>query len=143
MDSRKTMDDFLFRWPGDDYVDFIGMDCYQGINNNVFVNNLKVLSALSESKKKPAGVTETGVEGFKVEDYWITNIAAPMAGRKMSLLVTWRNKYDPIGQGNHFFSVFPGHVSVPSFLTLYERSDTFFCQDLPPMYKPVDNITVQ
>jgi mannan endo-1,4-beta-mannosidase len=143
MDSRKEESDFLYRWPGDNYVDFIGMDCYQGINNNVFVNNLKVLSALSESKKKPAGVTETGVEGFKVEDYWITNIAAPMAGRKMSLLVTWRNKYDPIGQGNHFFSVFPGHVSVPSFLTLYERSDTFFCQDLPPMYKPVDNITVQ
>ena len=143
MDSRKVESDFLFRWPGDEYVDFIGMDCYQGINNNVFVNNLKVLSALSESKKKPAGVTETGVEGFKVEDYWITNIAAPMAGRKMSLLVTWRNKYDPTGSGNHYFSVFPGHVSVPSFMTLYERSDTYFCEDLPPMYQPVANITVQ
>ena len=143
MDSRKVESDFLYRWPGDNYVDFIGMDCYQGINNNVFVNNLKVLSALSESKKKPAGVTETGVEGFKVEDYWITNIAAPMAGRKMSLLVTWRNKYDPIEQGNHYFSVFPGHVSVPSFLTLYDRADTFFCEDLPEMYKSVANITVQ
>jgi len=143
MDSRKVESDFLYRWPGDEYVDFIGMDCYQGINNNVFVNNLKVLSTLSETKKKPAGVTETGVEGFKVEDYWITNIAAPMAGRKMSLLVTWRNKYDPTGSGNHYFSVFPGHVSVPSFMTLYERSDTYFCEDLPPMYQPVANITVQ
>ena len=143
MDSRKVESDFLYRWPGDEYVDFIGMDCYQGINNNVFVNNLKVLSTLSETKKKPAGVTETGVEGFKVEDYWITNIAAPMAGRKMSLLVTWRNKYDPTGSGNHYFSVFPGHVSVPSFMTLYERSDTYFCKDLPPMYQPVANITVQ
>lgn len=143
MDSRKVESDFLYRWPGDEYVDFIGMDCYQGINNNVFVNNLKVLSTLSETKKKPAGVTETGVEGFKVEDYWITNIAAPMAGRKMSLLVTWRNKYDPTGSGNHYFSVFPGHVSVPSFMTLYERSDTYFCEDLPPMYQPVANITVR
>ncbi len=143
MDKQKVESDFLYRWPGDGYVDFIGMDCYQGINNNIFVNNLKILSKLSGDKKKPAGVTETGVEGFKNADYWITNIAAPMAGRKMSLLVTWRNKYDPMETGTHYFSVFPGHVSEASFKTLYERSDTYFCQDLPPMYKPVDNITVQ
>ena len=143
MDGQKVESDFLFRWPGDDYVDFIGMDSYQGINNNVFVNNLKVLSALSAKKKKPAGVTETGVEGFKVADYWITNIAAPMAGRKMSLLVTWRNKYDPTESGSHYFSVFPGHVSVESFKEMYKRSDTFFCNDLPKMYNPVDGITVQ
>ena len=143
MDGARVESDFLFRWPGDNYVDFIGMDCYQGINNNVFVNNLKVLSKLSGDKKKPAGVTETGVEGFKVADYWITNIAAPMAGRKMSLLVTWRNKYDPMETGTHFFSVFPGHVSEESFKTLYDRSDTFFCNDLPKMYSPVANITVQ
>jgi mannan endo-1,4-beta-mannosidase len=143
MDGQKIEDDFLFRWPGDNYVDFIGMDCYQGINNNVFVNNLKVLSALSTKKKKPAGVTETGVQGFQVADYWVTNIAAPMAGRKMSLLATWSNKYDPIGSGNHYFSVFPGHVSVESFLTMYKRSDTYFCNDLPKMYNPVNGITVK
>ena len=143
MDGNKTENDFLFRWPGDNYVDFIGMDCYQGINNNVFVNNLKVLSKLSADKKKPAGVTETGVEGFQKETYWIDNIAAPMAGRKMSLLCTWRNKYDPMGTGTHYFSVFPGHVSEESFKTMYARSDTYFCQDLPPMYSPVANITVQ
>lgn len=143
MDSKKVESDFLYRWPGDDYVDFIGMDCYQGINNNVFVNNLKVLTKLSTAKKKPAGVTETGVEGFKNPDYWITNIAAPMAGRKMSLLVTWRNKYDPFEQGSHYFSVFPGHVSVESFLQMYERTDTYFCKDLPNMYAPAKNVTVE
>ena len=143
MDKQQVESDFLYRWPGDEYVDFIGMDCYQGINNNVFVNNLKVLTKLSADKKKPAGVTETGVEGLKNPDYWINNIAAPMAGRKMSLLVTWRNKYDPMEQGSHYFSVFPGHVSEESFKTLYKRSDTYFCNDLPKMYSPVANITVQ
>lgn len=143
MDSKKTESDFLFRWPGDEYVDFIGMDCYQGINNNVFVNNLKVLGKLSTDKKKPAGVTETGVEGFGNSDYWITNIAAPMAGRKMSLLVTWRNKYDPLEEGKHYFSVFPGHVSENSFKEMYERSDTYFCEDLPDMYVQAKNVTVE
>ena len=143
MDSKKVESDFVFRWPGDDYVDFIGMDCYQGIKNDIFLGNLKLLSKLSTDKKKPAGVTETGVEGFQVADYWITNIAAPMAGRKMSLLVTWRNKYDPMGQGSHYFSVFPGHVSADSFKTMYARSDTYFCNDLPRMYLPAQNVTVR
>ena len=143
MDSKKEESDFLFRWPGDEYVDFIGMDCYQGIKNDIFLGNLKLLSKLSTEKKKPAGVTETGVEGFKVADYWITNIAAPMAGRKMSLLVTWRNKYDPMGQGSHYFSVFPGHVSEESFKTMYSRSDTYFCKDLPKMYVMAQNVTVR
>ena len=143
MDSKKEESDFVFRWPGDEYVDFIGMDCYQGIKNDIFLGNLKLLSKLSTEKKKPAGVTETGVEGFKVADYWITNIAAPMAGRKMSLLVTWRNKYDPMGQGTHYFSVFPGHVSEESFRTMYARSDTYFCKDLPKMYVMATNVTVR
>lgn len=143
MDSQKKDEEFLFRWPGDDYVDFIGMDCYQGINNNVFTSNLKALSRVSTKKKKPAGVTETGVEGFKKEDYWINNIAAPMASRKMSLLVTWRNKYDPMEQGSHYFSVYKGHVSEESFIQMYNRPDTYFCKDLPDMYSPAANITVQ
>lgn len=143
MDSAKQSEDFIFRWPGDEWVDFIGMDCYQGINNSVFLNNLKVMQKVSQAKKKPCGVTETGVEGFKVKDYWITNIAAPMAGRKVSLLVTWRNKYDPEGSGNHYFSIFPGHISTDSFVAMYNRKDTAFCRDLPDMYSPATNITVK
>ncbi len=143
MDSARTADDFLFRWPGDEWVDFIGMDCYQGINNSVFLNNLKMMQKVSQEKKKPCGVTETGVEGFNVKDYWITNIAAPMAGRKVSLLVTWRNKYDPSEEGSHWFSVFPGHISEKSFVEMYNRPDTAFCNDLPDMYEMAENVTVE
>ena len=142
MDNAKTEDDFYFRWPGDDYVDFIGMDCYQGINNSVFVNNLKVLSMISKKKLKPCGVTETGVEGFTAEDYWLTNIAAPMAGRNMSLLVTWRNKYVTEETDKHYFSVYPGHPSEDSFIEMYERADTYFCEDLPDMYTMADDVTI-
>ena len=76
-------------------------------------------------------------------DYWIENIAAPMAGRKMSMLVTWSNKYDPLEQGNVYFSVYPGHPSEESFRKMYAREDTFFCGDLPDMYKMAENITVK
>lgn len=143
MNTMQTEGDFLYRWPGDDYVDFLGMDCYVGLNSNVFLNNLKWLGKVSEAKLKPAGVTEIGVQGFENADYWIENIAAPMAGRKMSMLVTWSNKYDPIGQGNVYFSVYPGHVSEESFKTMYVRPDTFFCEDLPDMYTMAPNVMVE
>ena len=143
MNKRQTEDDFLYRWPGDNYVDFMGMDCYLGINNTVFVNNLKLLRTVSEARKKPCGVTEIGVEGFQNPDYWIENIAAPMAGRKMSMLVTWSNKYDPFELGKVYYSVFPGHPSEKSFKDMYAREDTYFCEDLPPMYKMAENILVK
>ena len=143
MNGMQKEEDFVNRWPGDDYVDFMGMDCYLGINNTTFLNNLKLLRSVSEAKMKPCGVTEIGIEGFQNPDYWITNIAAPMAGRKMSMLVTWSNKYDPFEQGKVYYSVFPGHPSENSFREMYARSDTFFCEDLPPMYEMAENIIVK
>ena len=130
----KVENDFYFRWPGDDYVDFVGMDCYQGINNSVFTNNLKVISKVSQLKKKPCGVTETGVEGFTAKDYWTVNIHAPMTGRRVSLLVTWRNKYVASESDKHYFSVYKGHPSEADFIKMYKQTNTFFCSDLPDMY---------
>ncbi|MCR5002962.1 MAG: glycoside hydrolase family 26 protein [Bacteroidales bacterium] len=143
MDSSKTEEDFYFRWPGDDFVDFVGMDCYQGINNTVFVNNLKMITKVSENKKKPVGVTETGVEGFKATDYWTVNIHAPLTGRRVSLVVTWRNKYVSDESDKHYFSVYPGHPSEKDFVKMYKMDNTFFCNDLPQMYKMADGVTVK
>ncbi len=143
MDSQKVESDFYFRWPGDEWVDFIGMDCYQGINNAVFVNNLKLISKVSQDKKKPCGVTETGVEGFKSEDYWTVNIHAPMTGRRVSMVVTWRNKYVGSNESDkHYFSVYKGHPSEKDFVKMYNEPNSFFCNDLPDMYKMAENVSV-
>lgn len=54
MDSVKREEDFLFRWPGDEYVDFIGMDCYHGLNPATFSSNLKTISELSKKRRSLA-----------------------------------------------------------------------------------------
>lgn len=144
MDSSKTEEDFYFRWPGDKWVDFIGMDCYQGINNSVFTNNLKKISAVSKTKMKPCGVTETGVEGFKTTNYWTNNILGPMTGRTVSLLVTWRNKYVGTNESDtHYFSVYPGHASASDFVKMYKSEVSYFCTDLPDMYTMAEGYTVK
>lgn len=144
MDSPKREDDFYYRWPGDDYVDFIGMDCYHGLNPSTFSTNLKAISAVSKAKKKPCGVTETGVEGFTAKDYWSTQILAPATGRTVSMIVMWRNKYYAAGEnGNHYFSVFKGHASESDFVKMYKNPITFFSKDLPDMYKMAEGVTVE
>lgn len=148
MDSPKTTNDFLYRWPGNDYVDFVGMDSYHGLNPTTLTINAHALSKFSKDIKKPCGITETGVEGIRypdgspVTDYWTKQLLAPLVGQTISMVVMWRNAYDPAGEGSHFFSVFKGHASENDFLKFYNDPRTFFSLDLPDMYSMPQKIKV-
>ena len=134
----------LHRWPGDDYVDFIGMDCYHWDNKNAFKSNLTAMSALSREKKKPCGVTETGPEGFDWADYWTNHILECAKGQRVSMIVMWRNKYVGTNENDrHFYSVYPGHPSEDDFRTFYNDPSTFFSRDLPDMYSMPENYEVK
>ena len=140
-DTRERL---LFRWPGDEWVDFIGMDCYHGLNTEAFTSNLRAMSALSQEKLKPCGVTETGQESFEKTDYWTSCILAPLMGQRVSMVVMWRNKY--VGENEsdkHFYSVYPGHVSEDDFNIMYNRSRSLFSSDLPDMYTMAEHVTIQ
>lgn len=41
--------------PGDDYVDFIGMDCYNNDVATTMSTNMRMLQKVSEAKLKPCG----------------------------------------------------------------------------------------
>ena len=124
-----------FRWPGDDYVDFIGMDCYHYSWKQAFKSNLDAMSKLSLEKNKPCGVTETGPEGFDWRDYWTDHILQSALNQRVSMIVMWRNKYVGNNESDrHFYSVYPGHPSEDDFRTMYANDATFFSKDLPDMY---------
>ena len=125
----------LFRWPGDEWVDFIGMDCYHGTNTSAFESNLKAIEAVSLDKKKPCGVTEDGKESFTEVDFWTRQVLNPLKDRRISMVTMWRNKYVGSNESDkHYFSVYPGHPSEDNFRTMYQDSRSFFSKDLPDMY---------
>jgi hypothetical protein len=136
----------LYRWPGDAWVDFLGMDCYHGLNFAALTENLKGLEELSLTKKKPCGVTETGQEGFSNSDYWTNGIVKPFEGRKVSMVVMWRNKY--VGSADssdrHFYSVWPGHPSEDDFRSMEALPQSIFGGDMTTrnVYSMPDNYTV-
>ena len=125
----------LYRWPGDEWVDFVGMDCYHGTWDQAFISNLQALEKVSQDKKKPCGVTETGKESFTETDFWTRHILSPLEGRRVSLVTMWRNKYVGSDESDkHYFSVYPGHPSEADFRTMYEDPRSLFSRDLPDMY---------
>ena len=148
LDSQGTVESFLFRWPGDNYVDFIGWDSYHGTNTSAFSTNLRNLASLSQQKLKPCGVTETGVEGIvkngaPYDTYWTNEISVPVTGKKVSMVVMWRNKYDPLHEGTHFYAPFEGHISAANFKLLYASPNMIFSKKLPNMYIMAENTTVK
>lgn len=131
-DARERL---TFRWPGDDYVDFLGMDCYHYSWKQAFKSNLDAMSKLSLEKNKPCGVTETGPEGFDWKDYWTDHILQSALNQRVSMIVMWRNKYVGNNESDrHFYSVYPDHPSEDDFRTMYASDITFFSKDLPDMY---------
>lgn len=150
IDNLGTTEQLLFRWPGDDYVDFIGLDSYHGTNRDAFIRNLKNLENLSREKMKPAGVTETGIEGIRIagseesiEDYWTEQILIPFSGRELSMVVLWRNEYDPQNNGHHYYAPFSGENTEDNFMLYYQDEETLFSKDLSDMYSMPDNVTIK
>ncbi len=149
LDGVGSVDNLLYRWPGDDYVDFIGMDSYHGTNTNALSTNVKNLAQLSKEKKKPCGVTETGIEGVRdgsgeeYRKYWTEQILTPIIGKEISLVVMWRNKYDPTHSGYHYYGPWAGHKSAADFVDFYNSSFTVFSGDLTDMYQMAEGVMVK
>jgi len=134
-DARSRL---LFRWPGNDYVDFLGMDCYHGRNTSAFISNVRSISELSQSLKKPVGVTETGLENNHTADYWTKSVLAPLTGSNCTMIVAWRNE-----KVSHAFGPYPSDISAADFKSFYDDKYTLFEKDLPEMYIMPDGITVK
>ena len=125
----------LFRWPGDEWVDFVGMDCYHGTNDDAFQSNLEALEAVSLAKRKPCGVTEDGKESFTEADFWSQFLVGPLGAKRISLVTMWRNKYVGNNESDkHYYSVYPGHPSEDDFRKMYADPRSLFSRDLPDMY---------
>ncbi|MDR1527371.1 MAG: hypothetical protein LBS46_06855 [Dysgonamonadaceae bacterium] len=120
----------MYRWPGDDYVDFLGMDCYHHRNTEAFRSNLKAQTAVARKIQKPVGVTETGLEKDHTPDYWTKGVLEPLKENPVSMVVAWRNE-----KPAHAFGPYPGDASAADFVLFYKDPFTLFEKDLPAMYR--------
>jgi len=136
----KTSEEYLTDYPGDKYVDVLGMDDYwdfrpDGANNpTLAAEKVKIISDLAQAKGKLAAMTETGLESIP-DSTWFTNkllLVLRYKGAKLAYVMLWRND---TRMKHHFYAPFPGQISVPDFLKFYNDEYTLFENDLKGIYK--------
>lgn len=128
----------LFRWPGDEWVDFVGMDCYHGLNTRAFVANVEAMSEVHRRVHKPVGVTETGLENDHKADYWTEDVLPALRNQPCAMVVAWRND-----NPRHAYGPYPSDSTADNFRRFFDDPWTRFECDLPDMYTMPRNVTVK
>jgi len=136
----NTQEQFLERYPGDEWVDMVGMDNYGDFgrdgkyNLEAGLKKLKIVSNYARSAGKLAAFTETGLESIPNTTWWTETLLKTLKSNDMQLsyVLVWRNDSR---SATHFYAPFPGHVSAQDFLTFFKDPFTLFENDLRGIYK--------
>ncbi len=135
-----TEEEYLERYPGDEYVDMVGMDNYGDFGRNGSydlesgIEKLKIVSNYAQKKQKLAAFTETGLESLPNASWWTETLLSALKTDKirMSYVLVWRN--DP-KSSTHFYAPFPGQISEPDFMKFSNDPFTLFENDLKSIYR--------
>jgi mannan endo-1,4-beta-mannosidase len=135
----NTEEQFLERYPGDEWVDMVGMDNYGDMGRDRYAldvasKKLKIVSDYAIKKGKLAAFTETGLESIPDTTWWTETLLKVMKKDNMQLcyVLVWRNDSR---SPTHYYAPFPGQVSVPNFMEFYNDPYTLFEKDLKGIYK--------
>lgn len=133
-----TEAEYLDRYPGDEWVDMLGMDNYGDMGRDRSAPEkasmkLKILSDYARRKGKLAAFTETGLESIPDAAWWTQTLLKVMKTGDLHLayVLVWRNDRN---SPTHYYAPFPGQTSVTDFRKFYNDPYTLFEKDLKNVY---------
>ncbi len=139
-----TEQEYLQRYPGDEWVDIIGFDTYAFGTESKDLNAYKqkmntglsiVTKYAAQSGKIPV-MAETGMEGIKVNDYFTRVLLPIIQPYNISYILFWRNAFNNPG---HFYVPYAGHTSAADFKKFTENKKILMNKNMPAMYTPVQS----
>lgn len=105
--------EYLRNYPGDDYVDMLGIDVYDFRNGNYLNNalrNLEIVEDIALEKNMLFALTETGLENV-VDNTWFTErLYKAIRSSSITYTMVWRNDMTTF-----FHAPFVGHASENNF----------------------------
>lgn len=139
--SYTTEANYLSRYPGDKYVDILGMDNYGDFDNQGLAgasranSKLKMISDLAINKVKIAALTETGYQVTSakapIADWFSTYLYSALTSNsiEVSYVMFWNNTKDAYWVPN-------GTVSnTADFKTFSSKTKSALVNSLPKMYE--------
>lgn len=131
---------YLSRYPGDTYVDVLGMDNYGDFNNqgqagaNIANTKIKMLSELAKTKVKIAAMTETGYQvtsSNTAVSGWFSNYlynALTTNDVELSFVMFWNNT------SNAYYVPTPSNANAADFNSFVNKPKSVLVNGLPNMY---------
>jgi hypothetical protein len=131
-DGFRTETDYLDRYPGDEYVDFLGFDAYQDhSNSSAYINkvskSLKTLCSVAKKRNKVPILAETGYERIPSANWWTEVLWKTIENHKIAYVLLWRNAFN---RPNHYYVPYPGQASANNFIEFYNLPGTIFQTDV-------------
>ncbi|MCB0688126.1 MAG: hypothetical protein KDC53_16430, partial [Saprospiraceae bacterium] len=126
--------EYLDRYPGDEYVDIMGLDDYRdlGVNadHSMLAKRLEMLVVLAEGHGKIAALTETGQERIPEKNFWTETLLAQLLSnektKRIAYVMVWRN-----ARPSHHYGPVKGHPSAENFKTFADNDIIWLLKDLP------------
>lgn len=125
---------YLEYYPGDAYVDVVGMDNYYdlspGQDPNIAASKLKIVSNYAVKKNKVAAFTETGLDKIPQAD-WFTKMLIPAIRNQQAeigYVMLWSNT-TPM-----YWTPYIGHPAQNDFISFRNNNTIKFLDRTPPMY---------
>jgi mannan endo-1,4-beta-mannosidase len=135
----ETEDQYLERYPGNEYVDIVGMDNYWDFNPkgggmDAVMLKTRIISDYAKKSNKIAAITETGLANLTDSSWYTQKLlkAIKQPNIQLAYVAVWRGEYVP----------YPGHPAVADFMNFRNDSKILFENDLPKMYQ-LGNIEVK
>ncbi len=135
-----TEQKYLERYPGNDFVDLVGVDNYGDFGRDgrydldAGYKKLKIVSDVALKNGKLAAFTETGLESIPDSTWWTNSLLKTLLRSELKLcyVLVWRNDAK---SPTHFYAPFPGQKSEKDFIDFYNRPYTLFESDLKNIYR--------
>ena len=104
--------EYLKNYPGDEFVDFLGIDVYDFRNGkflNTAIRNLKIVEEIANEKNMLFALTETGFFRQPGNNWYLDKLYKAIRSSAISYAMVWRN------EDNLIHVPYSGHSSEQSF----------------------------
>ncbi len=133
----KTKEEFLERYPGNDFADIISFDTYQYNDpqkDNSFLKGtstlLNILDSVAVETNKLTAIGETGYEAVPYAAWWTKVLSPAIGNHHIAYVLLWRNHgYHAEMKKMHYYVPFKGQVSEKDFIRFYNDRRTLFEKD--------------
>ena len=127
--TLESTADYLKYYPGDLYVDILGIDIYQHGSSEEFIDALKkdisLLQKIATDKNKPYALSEAGLNEIPIANWWTKVLDPYIAKSGISWALFWRNAWP-----NHYYVPYIGQASASDFLLFKNLSHVLFLNDV-------------